>query len=217
MQTAGKIVLVTTSVFIVALYSQITIFVIPPVGAIPDGVTAIITRLPKTEFIDSADAMCERMQGRVDLLCRGVVLGEVAKKSTILLRFPFSASLHSISTGGKLYTSANPAEEKEQGSVKNDGCFNIDKITVRLSGAEHYLQASFCLMAAKVNDREMVSKSLPQLRSEITRVLSEKTLSQVTGASNMQLVADELKASVNDSLRGNATIDEVFFMSILTQ
>ena len=84
-------------------YTQLTIFVIPPIGAVPEGRTLIISRLNKTEFIDSPDAMCERMQGGVNLLCRALLLGVVAKKSTIYLRLPYSESLYLVSTGGKKY------------------------------------------------------------------------------------------------------------------
>jgi hypothetical protein len=91
-----------TIVFLVA-YTQFTIFVIPPIGAVPEGRTLIISRLNKTEFIDSADAMCERIQGGVSLMCRGFLLGAVASKSTIYLRLPYSEWLYLVSTGGKTY------------------------------------------------------------------------------------------------------------------
>jgi hypothetical protein len=84
--------------------TQITIFVIPPIGALPEGKTVIISRLNKTNFIDSPDAICDRIQGGVSLLCRGIVMGEVVKNSRILLRLPYSSWLYSISTGGKSYS-----------------------------------------------------------------------------------------------------------------
>ncbi|MDO9271073.1 MAG: hypothetical protein Q7T96_18360 [Methylobacter sp.] len=96
-------VLVVTAVLLLLTYTQLTLFVVPPIGAIPEGKTLIISRLNKTEFIDSADAMCERMQGGVNLLCRGMLLGAVAEKSTIYLRLPYSEWLYLISTGGKQY------------------------------------------------------------------------------------------------------------------
>lgn len=99
-QTIG---LVIAAVIIVIIYTQITIFVVPPIGALPEGKTVIITRLNKTEFIDSPDGMCERIQGGVSLLCRGMIMGAVIEKSTILLRLPYSSWLYSISTGGKVY------------------------------------------------------------------------------------------------------------------
>lgn len=81
----------------------LTIFVIQPIAAVPDGRTVIITRLTTLNFVDSADAVCERKLGGVSLLCRGAVMGRVAKESRILLRLPYSETLYSISTGGKSY------------------------------------------------------------------------------------------------------------------
>lgn len=87
----------------IVTYTQMTIFVIPPIGALPEGKTVIITRLNKTEFIDSPDAMCERIQGGVSLLCRGMAMSAVVNNATILARLPYSAWLYGISTGGKSY------------------------------------------------------------------------------------------------------------------
>jgi len=103
MKKNHAIVLVIATVLIVVIYTQITIFVVPPIGALPEGKTVIITRLNKTEFIDSPDGMCERIQGGVSLLCRGMIMAAVIEKSTILLRLPYSPWLYSISTGGKVY------------------------------------------------------------------------------------------------------------------
>ena len=55
-------------------------------------------------FIDSADAVCDRKLGGVSLLCRAAVLGRVTKESSIILRLPYSETLYSISTGGKSYS-----------------------------------------------------------------------------------------------------------------
>ena len=91
------------SVFLILVSTQITFFVVQPIGAAPEGRTLIITRLNGGNFIDSADAMCERIQGGVSLLCRGLVMGQVAQNATIYLRLPYSATLYHISTGGKSY------------------------------------------------------------------------------------------------------------------
>ena len=103
MKQRTTIALVVAVVLVIVVYTQLTVFVIPPIGALPEGRTVVMTRLNKTEFIDSPDAMCERMQGGVSLLCRGMVMGAVVKHATILVRLPYSALLYSISTGGKVY------------------------------------------------------------------------------------------------------------------
>ena len=103
MKKSAIAVIAFVAVLVVLVYTQLTVFVVPPIGAVPEGRTVVILRLNKTEFIDSPDAMCERIQGGVSLLCRGLIMGTVAEKSTILLRLPYSATLYQISTGGKTY------------------------------------------------------------------------------------------------------------------
>lgn len=70
------------------IYTQITIFAVPPIGAVPEGRTVIMLRLNKTNFIDSADAMCVRIQGYVSLMCRGMTMAGVVKATTIIARLP---------------------------------------------------------------------------------------------------------------------------------
>jgi hypothetical protein len=99
-----KTLLVLLFIVIVAVtWSQVTVFVVPPIGAVPEGRTLIMSRLKGTQFIDSADAMCERIQGGVSLLCRGMILGQIGQNATVYLRLPYSETLYSISTGGRKY------------------------------------------------------------------------------------------------------------------
>lgn len=69
------------------------IFVIQPIGAIPNGVTAIVVGVRGINFIDSPDAVCARI-GQPNLLCRGAAAARVADNSYILLRLPFSETLY---------------------------------------------------------------------------------------------------------------------------
>jgi hypothetical protein len=90
-----------------AVASQfLTIFVIQPIGAIPDGVTIITSRREKTKFIDSADAVCLREFGQVNLFCRMGVMGGIAKEENgkIYARLPYVRSLYLWSTGGKEFS-----------------------------------------------------------------------------------------------------------------
>jgi len=84
-------------------YSQLTIFVIPPIGAVPEGRTVVMSRIGALQFVDSPDAVCERIQGGVSLLRRGVVMGQALKEATIYARLPYSQTLYLLSTGGKTY------------------------------------------------------------------------------------------------------------------
>lgn len=83
--------------------TQVTIFVVPRIGAVPDGRTLVINRLTNTNFIDSPDAICERIQDGVSLLCRGLILARVADEATVFVRLPYSHRLYLISTDGREY------------------------------------------------------------------------------------------------------------------
>ena len=83
-------------------YTQLTVFVIPPIGMLADGKTIIIPCQNNTQFIDSPDGMCDRKNGGVSL-CRGIAIASVAKDASILARLPYSPTLYSISTGGKSF------------------------------------------------------------------------------------------------------------------
>lgn len=83
--------------------TQITLFVVQPIGAVPEGRTVVLKRLEGLRFIDSADAYCEREAGGVSLLCRAAVLGKVATEDNILLRLPYSEALYLWSTDGRTY------------------------------------------------------------------------------------------------------------------
>lgn|SRR5690554_5686224 len=96
--------LIILAVVVVIAYTQLTLFVIPPIGALPEGKTVVILRLNKTNFIDSPDALCERIQGGVSVLCRGVMMGGVIEKSKIIMRLPYSETLYLMSTNGKTYS-----------------------------------------------------------------------------------------------------------------
>jgi len=98
-----SIIIISSVILLIVLFSQVTFFVIQPIGAIPEGKTLVILRMNKTNFIDSADAMCEREMGGVSLLCRGMMMAAIAKKSTIIIRLPYSETLYNISTDGKTY------------------------------------------------------------------------------------------------------------------
>lgn len=95
--------MVVLALLVIVAYTQLTIFVVQPIGAVPEGRTIIVWRTDKLKFIDSADAVCEREMGGVSLLCRGAIMGSVAGSDRILARLPYSETLYSISTDGKRY------------------------------------------------------------------------------------------------------------------
>ncbi|SEJ47267.1 hypothetical protein SAMN04244572_04135 [Azotobacter beijerinckii] len=103
MKLNSKGITAIAAILAIAAYTQLTIFVVQPIGAIPEGKTIVMLRLNKTEFIDSPDAMCMRIQEGVNLLCRGMVMAAVVNKTKILARLPYMDWLYLISTGGKRF------------------------------------------------------------------------------------------------------------------
>lgn len=102
MKTIFYIIAILLVIFI-GFCTQITVFVTQPLGAIPSGSTIIIWKRENTKFIDSADAICEREFGGVNLICRIRVLGEIASTSDILFRGDYREPLYLLSTDGKKY------------------------------------------------------------------------------------------------------------------
>jgi hypothetical protein len=89
-----------------AFYFLCGLFVIQPIGAIPEGATIVYfryeTNLP---FIASADGMLDQTGTGVSLLGRGLALGVIAKglEDKKICRLPYSKTLYLISTEGKEY------------------------------------------------------------------------------------------------------------------
>lgn len=82
------------------------IFVVQPIGALPEGATVIYFRAGlNIPFIASADGMLAKDGGGVSLLGRGIVLGAVAKniEDRKIITLPYSETLYLWSTDGKTY------------------------------------------------------------------------------------------------------------------
>ena len=78
--TKKMIAVASAAIIAVVFYTQFSLFVIQPIGAIPEGKTLLMLRMNKTEFIDSADALCARQMNGVNLICRGVAMSTVVTK-----------------------------------------------------------------------------------------------------------------------------------------
>jgi len=82
------------------------IFMIQPIGAIPEGATIVYWRSGlDVPFIASADGMLDDLGAGVSLLGRGLMLAKLAKPITDkeIFRFRYSETLYLWSTGGKKY------------------------------------------------------------------------------------------------------------------
>ncbi|HZP02715.1 MAG TPA: hypothetical protein VFD30_20870 [Terriglobia bacterium] len=82
------------------------IFVIQPIGAIPEGATIVYWRSGlNVLFIASADGLLDDAGAGVSLLGRGLLLGKLAKPITDreIFRLGYSETFYLWSTGGKKY------------------------------------------------------------------------------------------------------------------
>jgi hypothetical protein len=85
--------LLLTGALIVTYVAGVRVFVVKPIGALPQGRTVIVTGSPGLRFIDSPDAFCLRNTGNVTLLCRAGAAAAVANRGTIWARLPYSSFL----------------------------------------------------------------------------------------------------------------------------
>ena len=83
------LVSISLAALILLAGTQLTLFVVPKIGAVPEGKTLLMLRGDELKFIDSADAVRERRMGYVNLLCRGMVFSTVVKEGSILLKLPY--------------------------------------------------------------------------------------------------------------------------------
>jgi hypothetical protein len=82
------------------------IFVIQPIGAIPDGTTIVYWRSGlNIPFVASADGLLDDSGIGVSLLGRGLMLAKLAEpiKEREIFRFGYSETFYLWSTGGKKY------------------------------------------------------------------------------------------------------------------
>jgi hypothetical protein len=84
-------------------YLSMGLFVIQPMGAIPDGATIVYFRLGMNlPFISSADGLLLEKMGSVNLLGRAMMMAGLAKPvlDNKIVSMPYSRSLYLISTNG---------------------------------------------------------------------------------------------------------------------
>lgn len=78
---------------IVLVYNNVGFYTIPPIGALPEGITLLVWRAGDDPFFNSPDAECIRIQGGVSLLCRGIAITN-APADRIILRLSYSEMLY---------------------------------------------------------------------------------------------------------------------------
>ena len=90
------------AVFAAAFYTFCGFYTVQPIGALPEGGTAIVWRAAGEPFFNSPDALCLERMGGVSLLCRGMAMGQ-APADRIVARLPYQDWAYSASTGGQTF------------------------------------------------------------------------------------------------------------------
>jgi hypothetical protein len=94
---------VTVAIVLVALGIAFWVFCgfysVQPIGAAPEGMTAIVWRSEGEPFFNSADGLCLERVGGVSLICRAMALSQ-APTDRIILRLPYQKWAYHASTGG---------------------------------------------------------------------------------------------------------------------
>lgn len=99
-----KIAAIIAAVFAALFYWLCGFYSIQPIGALPDGATAIVWRDTGEPFFNSADALCLERTGGVSLMCRAMAMGQ-APTDRIIMRLPYLDFAYSMSTGGRVFDS----------------------------------------------------------------------------------------------------------------
>lgn len=111
---AATILLTLVMIISLIFYWNFTVFVVHPVttaqtapaqtGFAQTGATLVVPRTDRLTFVDSADAMCDRLSGQVNADCRAAMQSGAFAASDIYAQLPYFDWLFNYSTGGKPYT-----------------------------------------------------------------------------------------------------------------
>lgn len=90
------------AVLLLMLYTQVGLYSIQPIGAIPQGGTVLVWRQGGEPFFNSPDGTCLRVQDGVSIMCRLAAMGQ-APVDRIILRLPYLHWAYLASTGGQTF------------------------------------------------------------------------------------------------------------------
>ncbi len=92
--------LIGTGAFLALFYTFCGLYTVQPIGALPEGATAVVWRNSGEPFFNSADALCLERTGGVSLMCRGMSMAQAPTDRSIL-RLPYLHFAYTMSTGGQ--------------------------------------------------------------------------------------------------------------------
>ena len=101
-----NVIIISIVVFLIFIRTTIGIFVIQPIGAIPDGTTIVYWRVGTNfDFVESADGLVQKTGAGLSLFTRGIALAAAAEPvvQREIFRMPYSSFLYGLTTGGEYY------------------------------------------------------------------------------------------------------------------
>lgn len=100
------LVALTVTLAIAWLVARPGLFVVQPLGAVPDGVTVLyLSRSDDAPFVESPDGICLRTMGGVSLMCRGTAMARFMREAepSIVARLPYNEWLYLRTTDGQTF------------------------------------------------------------------------------------------------------------------
>jgi hypothetical protein len=101
-----NVIIISIVVFLIFIRTTIGIFVIQPIGAIPEGTTIVYWRVGTNfDSVESADGLVQKTGAGLSLFTRGIALAAAAEPvvQREIFRMPYSSFLYGLTTGGEYY------------------------------------------------------------------------------------------------------------------
>lgn len=101
-----QVLIAAVIVLLIFVRTTLGVFVIQPIGAVPEGTTIVYWRIGTNfDFIESADGLVQKTGAGLSLLSRGLALATAAEPivEREVFRLPYSSFLYGITTGGEYY------------------------------------------------------------------------------------------------------------------
>lgn len=96
----------------------------------------------------------------------------------------------------------------------------LETFTVNLSGQDSYLQTEVQLKLADPKVGEKLNSHMPEIRDAIIRLLSKKTPEELNAPDGKDLLAEEIRQSINEVLgfkKKNQGVKKVLFAAFIIQ
>ncbi|MBI5331688.1 MAG: flagellar basal body-associated FliL family protein [Betaproteobacteria bacterium] len=111
-------------------------------------------------------------------------------------------------------------EEVAQGDGHAPIYEKLEQFTTRLSDGETYLQCEINLRVADAKVQEKIKTYMPEIRDMLLRLLSSKTVEEMSSVEGRDLLAEEVQQNVNQILgvkKASKGVQKVLFPAFIIQ